>query len=307
MRPRSPQVGEARRRRSRGRCPAPPPTRPCRPRSGRSPPGRRTRGSRAPRRRRPCRSPGRGRARPCSTSMPSIRSHAATQLRERAGPHDGRAADEQDVAGEDRPGVGHVGEHVAAGVGRADLDQLDRATADVEVEAAVEGARRAGVSSMPSKSNSPKNAAEQVADLARGALSRPASSAGGTSLISCAAAAGGDDLGAVEQLVAVAVVAVGVGVDDRRRSARSGERPPSRRACAAVRSQVEQGVDQQRRAVADDQAGVAPSPAAVGLQVGVAPVGRPRAGRARRTRHAPRRIDHPRPRATAYDAAPCAS
>ena len=37
--------------------------------------------------------------------------------------------------------------------------------------------------------------------------------------------------------------------------------------------EVEQRVDQQRDAVADDQSGVAPSPAAIGLQIRMATVG----------------------------------
>ena len=53
-------------------------------------------------------------------------------VRQRAGPHDRRAVDEQDVAGEDRPGVGHVDDRVALRVRRADLDQLDLAAGDVD-------------------------------------------------------------------------------------------------------------------------------------------------------------------------------
>ena len=82
----------------------------------------------------------------------------------------------------------------------------------------------------------------------------------------------GDDLGTDDaDLVAVAVIAVGMGVHQRADRALRCElrhRVEHRRG----EIEVEQRVDEQRRTVADDQAGVAPSPAAIGLQVGEAPV-----------------------------------
>ncbi len=123
---------------------------------------------------------------------------------------------------------------------------------------------------MPSNSNSPKKLRNR-SPTSPGAVLSAASIDGGTSLISCAVAERGDDLGAVDELVAVAVVAVGVGVDHGARSAPLaviGHRVQHRRRQA----EVEQRVDQQRRAVTDDETGVAPPPTTVGLEVGEAPV-----------------------------------
>ena len=86
-------------------------------------------------------------------------------VRQRPGPHDRRAADEQDVAGVDRRRVGHVGERVAAGVGGADLDQLDDASTDVELQPTVERAIREPRLD-PVELELTEEAAEQVADLA---------------------------------------------------------------------------------------------------------------------------------------------
>ncbi len=52
------------------------------------------------------------------------------------------AVDEQDVAGEDRPVRGHIGQRVAAGMRRADLDQLDGLGAHLPGRAAAEGGVR---------------------------------------------------------------------------------------------------------------------------------------------------------------------
>ena len=95
-------------------------------RGGRSPPRRRTRGSRAPRRRRALSVTGPWPGTTVSTSMPSIRSQAATQFASGPAhtigvPPMNRMSPVKIVAG-----VGHVDERVARGVRRADLDQLDR-------------------------------------------------------------------------------------------------------------------------------------------------------------------------------------
>ena len=82
----------------------------------------------------------------------------------------------------------------------------------------------------------------------------------------------GDDPPVAEQLVAVAVVAVGVGVDDgpdldaRCGGAHGGEH-------LGGELEVEQRVDEERVAAIDDQTGVAPAPPTVGLQPGQNPVG----------------------------------
>ena len=62
----------------------------------------------------------------------------------RAGPHDRVAAVEHQVAGEQHPRVGQVGDHVASGVGGAELEEAHRAITDQQVELAVEGGGRRG-------------------------------------------------------------------------------------------------------------------------------------------------------------------
>ena len=81
-------------------------------------------------------------------------------------------------------------------------------------------------------------------------------------------ALGGDDPCSGEQLVAVAVVAVGVRVDERADLRRRRHRPAHLGEHRLGQRQVEQRVDQQRRLAVADQPGVRPAPAAVGLQVG---------------------------------------
>ena len=137
---------------------------------------------------------------------------------QRAGPHDRRAADEQDVAGEDRPGVGHVGERVAAGVRRADLDQLDAPGRRRRGRAGRRRCGRAGAARCRRSRTRRRSCGTGRRPRPARSFS-PASSDGGTSAISSAVAGCGDDLGVVDQLVAVAVVAVGVRVDDLARSA----------------------------------------------------------------------------------------
>ena len=63
-------------------------------------------------------------------------------IRQRTSPHDRRSPDEQDVAGVDGARIGNVNDDVAARVGRADFDQFDGATGDVEIEATLERASR---------------------------------------------------------------------------------------------------------------------------------------------------------------------
>ena len=141
--------------------------------------------------------------------------------------------------------VGHVGQRVAGGVRRTDLDQLDHASTDLDVEPAVERARRqAHVDAVELEVT--EEPAEQVADVALG-LGQPGEHRRRHlgHLVRCGR--GGDDLGAVDELVAVAVVAVGVGVDQRGDRGGVGDRrhrlehPPGE-------AQVEQRVDEQRRA-----------------------------------------------------------
>ena len=170
--------------------------------------------------------------------------------------------------------VGDVDERVAGGVRRADLDQLDAPPPDVEVEPA--GRRSASASPARSRRSRTHRRSSGTARPPRRAhrsarRASPAEPRGSprpsppTRRSRCR----GTDR---RPLVAVAVVAVGVGVDHR------CERTP-RTVCCAIASSIaavsvrSNSVSiKHRRAVADDQPGVAPSPAAVGLQVGEATV-----------------------------------
>ena len=190
---------------------------------------------------------------------------------QRARPHDRLAADEQDVAREHGAGVRDDGDQVALGVRRADLDQLDLPPADLQPEPAVERAgRRRQLDAV--EVELAEEAAEQVTDLA-GRVVQGAEHRRRYVVHLLGGGRGGDDLGVGDQLVAVAVVAVGVGVDDggdRRRPCRALERLEH----LGGQAEVEQRVDEQRRTVADDETGVAPAPRPVTLDVGQAPVTR---------------------------------
>ena len=191
-------------------------------------------------------------------------------VRQRPGPDDRRASDEQDVAGVDRLRVGDVGERVAGGVGRADLDQLDDTAADLELEPAVERAGRQRELDAVELEVA-EEAAEEVADLARRMVQRRQHRRRHLGHL-VGGGARGHDLGAVHELVAVAVVAVGMGVHHGARSAPTGWRRPSTSSIAAVRRRSNSVSTSSDDPVADDQAGVAPAPPTVRLEVGEAPV-----------------------------------
>ena len=73
-----------------------------------------------------------------------------------------------------------------------------------------------------------------------------------------------DDLCALYKLVAVAVVAVAVGVHERR-DVDAGKRSGHRIEHCPGEREVEQGVDEEGLIPVDDQAGIAPTPPTVGL------------------------------------------
>jgi hypothetical protein len=189
----------------------------------------------------------------------------------RAGPHDRRAVDEQDVPGEHDPRVRHVHQHVTGGVRRTDLDQLHLAAADIDRQPARE--RSSG------RDNSNVVEPERREYSCRVRSRPPAQSRQGGNLLhrvlgdQPGGGTGGDDLdtGRCDQLVAEAMVAVGVGVHHGRQRRAVGQRPDPVEHLPR-RDQVEQRVYQQRGPAACHQPGVAPAPAAVRLQPGMTPV-----------------------------------
>ena len=190
-------------------------------------------------------------------------------VRQGPGPDDRRAADEQDVARVDRARVGHVHDRVARGVGR----DRPRSARRGDHRHRGRGGRRTfvvgGTSSMPSKWNSPKNERKSSPTSPGGLVQRRQHRRRHVGHLVGGRRRGHDlDVGSTTDhlAIAVAVVAVGVGVDhrvDRRAARHRRHRVEHRRG----QLEIEQRVDEQRLPVADDQPGVAPSPTAVGLQV----------------------------------------
>jgi hypothetical protein len=135
---------------------------------------------------------------------------------DRARPHDRRPLDEADVAGEHGGGGRHVGDAVAGGVRRTDLEQLDRRAGDVDLPSAGEGRRRRGQGDAL-ELEGPEDAGEVAAGVAELAAlpgidhGRQQRRRRVRHLLG--ARLGRHDLGVRHQLVPVAVVAVGVGVD----------------------------------------------------------------------------------------------
>ena len=188
---------------------------------------------------------------------------------DRARPGDRGAADEQDVAGVEQPGVRHVDERVAGRVRGTDLDQAHLAAADVDALLAGERPVRPGrgdALELEGPEDVPGELAEravQVLDLRDGVEGLLRHQLGGRG--------GGEDLDVPrgDELVAVDVVGIRVGVHQRPEGVGVGDRPDPVEHLPGQR-EVEQRVDHQRGARPRDQAGVAPAPAAVGLQPGVA-------------------------------------
>ena len=169
--------------------------------------------------------------------------------------------------GEHRAAVGHDDDHVPSRVRRPDLDQLDLTPSDIERQAAVERPRRRRRLDAIEVERA-EEAAEQVTDLTRRG-GQPAQQCRRNLLHLGGGRGGRHDLGVGDELVAVAVVPVGVGVHDGRDRRGPGVRREGRQH-RRRQPEIEQRVDEQRDAVADDQAGVAPSPRAVALDVGEA-------------------------------------
>ena len=153
-------------------------------------------------------------------------------------PHDGGAFDEEDVAGEGGAVGGDVDEGVAAGVGEADFDQRDGFVADFAGHAAAEGG--GGQFRGDAVEVEGAEAVHEVfagrAHAGRG-LHELSEQGGRLVLHALERAGGGDDLGAFDQFVAEAVVAVVVGVD---------QRPDPRR---RLRCRVAHGAPDVRRSV----------------------------------------------------------
>ncbi len=188
-------------------------------------------------------------------------------LRAGALPPDRRAESEEDVAGEDDALARQVHDEVSGRVRRTDPDEMRREPVEVELQPLVDqrrGRRQLDLREIP------------VGELRRDVGDRRlAASRGVAQRLQHArvllgeilrAQAVADDLGAGKELVAPAVVAVVVRVDDPARRARP-HAPVRRDQIARVR-QVPEGVDDEA-AVAVQQTGVAGSETTILLHAGV--------------------------------------
>ena len=161
---------------------------------------------------------------------------------ERPRPHDRSTTDEQDVAGVDGLGLGTVHDCVALGVRGADLDQFNDASAHVDVEPAVKSARwRCEFDSR--KVEVTEERPEQVPDVAICSVQR-GHHRGWNLAHLVRSRTRGNDLGTIDELISVAVVAVGMRVDDRpdRRTTGDATHRPEHRLGQA---QVEERVDEE--------------------------------------------------------------
>jgi hypothetical protein len=200
---------------------------------------------------------------------PVARGNPVAQAR----PHDRRALDEQEVTGEHDAGVGNVDDRVTAGMRRPQLDERHAAVTDLEIHPAGEGLRRVAhrdaleveraervLDEIGELRWHPRRRLQRVQQLGRQLLHL-----GGARRRRV-------DLGSRrKQLVAEAVIGIGVRVDRGIDRVPGGDRG-HRAQHLARQVQVVEGVDEQRGAVGGDEPGVAPAPAAVGLEVGVQPI-----------------------------------
>ena len=135
----------------------------------------------------------------------------------RARPHDRVAAVEEDVAREDDPVVGEVDHDVAGRVGRSDLQQGHRTVSDRQVEPALERRGRQRRLDVVEGERC-EDAGQELSGRTERGRSRartPAIADGGSCAISSAQRADAMMSESGDERVAVAVVPVGVGVDDR--------------------------------------------------------------------------------------------
>ena len=174
---------------------------------------------------------------------------------------------EQQVAGEHHAFVRKVHDDIAAGVGRAQLEQHCPTVANKQLELAVESPRRgddldAVELEVP---EDPLHEGTYLTEIGRG-RHEPSQHRRRHLVHLGRAGRRGDDLRAADELVAVAVVAVGVSVDADIDLVCRRRRVPHPVEHLGGQPQVEQRVDQQRAVTVDHEPGVAPTPAAIGLQ-----------------------------------------
>jgi glycosyltransferase involved in cell wall biosynthesis/GT2 family glycosyltransferase len=189
---------------------------------------------------------------------------------DRADPGDRVGSVEEDVAGEHHPLGGQEGQRVATGVRRADLDQAHLALADLEAQLAAErlrgqhrlDAREVEGSEAAQEELAQRAHVRRLLDERRHRRRRQLGHLGGRPL-------GGDDPRARDELIAVTVIAVGVGVQQRVDPRCGRHRPAHLEQHLLGQGEVVERVDQQRAVAVADQPGIAPAPAAVRLQVGV--------------------------------------
>ena len=123
-----------------------------------------------------------------------------------SGPDDRCSADEEDVTGEDALGVGDVNDHIATCVRRANFDQLDRSTAHLQIETAVEGSSRQPQFDAVELEGT-EESTKQITDFARRRSQCGQHRWRNFTHLVCRSR-GGDDVGSIDELVSVTVVPV---------------------------------------------------------------------------------------------------
>ena len=139
------------------------------------------------------------------------------KVRDRARPQDWMPLHEENVAGEHRGAVGDVDQHVATGVCWADLDEVDDGVTDGSIRCPAERRRRFG-SMHAAEVEAPETVLEELADhaLRRCGFLLPDHLRRVLPGLFLGGVHRREDLRPVEQFVAVAVVTVAVGIDQRR-------------------------------------------------------------------------------------------
>ncbi len=180
------------------------------------------------------------------------------------------AIDEQDIAGKHGLVAGHVYQGVTLGVGGPDLVQLDGLVAHLAGRSAAEGFCRAVVFD-PFEIEDIEQLLEKSAGFAHGArVAHDFCECGRRQFGHLFGAGCGRDNGrAFDQLIAVGVIAVGVGVDQGADIFRLRHGIAHDLQHLARQIEIKQRIDQQAVLAIGYQAGVGPAPRAVRLQVGV--------------------------------------
>jgi len=181
------------------------------------------------------------------------------------------AADEQQIAGEDDTFLGKIDEQVSSRMGGPRLHQLHLFIADLDLHPLFEGPRRGGVHDIVPVEVLSHHLVEELRSVAE--LVPVADECGEMFRWPLQHFLGGcprgDDLGAPDQLIAECMIAVRMRVHQSADGSRRRNRVAHGIEHFPRQPKIEQCVDQEIFLSIDDQAGIAPAPAAIRLEVGM--------------------------------------